>query len=104
MKRNNSFQSIGGQFRTQQDTRRRRILATLLAAAVTASPIGLAPTASAKGILLPRGVCTGPQIAAETCTKTPQPLPAHVCCGSHGSKDRKIAIAIAREGGRGSPE
>ena len=54
MKRNNSFQSIGRQFRTQQDTRRRRILATLLAAAVTASPIGAAPTASAKGIVLPR--------------------------------------------------
>ena len=103
MKRNNSFQSIGGQFRTQQNTRRRRILATLLTAAVTASPIGLAPAASAKGIVLPRGTCSGPQIAAKTCTKPPQPVPAHTL-SPHGSRHRKIAIAIAREGRRGSHE
>jgi hypothetical protein len=99
MKRNNSFQSIG-QFHTQQNTRRRRILAMMLAAVVTASPIGLAPTASAKGIVLPRDTCSGPHIAAKTCTKPPQPVPAHVCCGNHGSRHRKIAIALAREARR----
>jgi hypothetical protein len=99
MKGNNSFQFIGGQFRTQQNTRRRRILATLLSAAVTASPIGLAPTASAKGIVLQRDTCSGPQIAAKTCTSPPQPVPAHTL-NPHGSRHRKIAIALAREARR----
>jgi hypothetical protein len=104
MKRNNSFQSIAGQFRTQQKTRRHRILATLLAAAVTASPIGLAPTAAAKGIVLPRGACHGPHIAAKTCAKPPQPVPAHTL-NPHGSRHRKIEIRIAaRAALRSSPE
>jgi hypothetical protein len=86
MKGNNTFHSG-----------RRRILATLLAAAATASPIGLAPTASAKGIVLPRDTCAGPQIAAQTCTKPPQPIPAHML-SPHGSKHRKIELAAARRG------
>jgi hypothetical protein len=103
MKRNNSFRSTAAQLRTQQNSRRRWIVATLLAAAVTASPIGLGPTASAKGIVLPRDTCVGPQIAAQTCTKPPQPVPAHTL-SPHGSRHRKIEIALAQEASGGSPE
>jgi hypothetical protein len=94
----------GGVMSTQQNVSRCPILAMMLAAAVTALTIGLAPPAAAKGVVLPRGTCSGPHIAAKTCTKPPQPVPAHVCCGNHGSRHRKIAIAIAREARRGSPE
>jgi hypothetical protein len=82
---------------------RRRILVTLLAGAVTASPISATPTASAKGIVLPRDTCVGPQIAADTCTKPPQPVPAHML-GPHGSKNRKIAVALANEGISGAAQ
>jgi hypothetical protein len=82
---------------TQQNSRRRPILAAMLAVAVTASTIGLAPSAAAKGIVLPRDACMGPQIVAKTCSKAPQPIPAHTL-NPHGSKYRKIAIALARKG------
>ena len=78
----------------QQDSGR-PILAAMLAVAVTTSTIGLAPSAAAKGIVLPRDECTGPQIAAETCSKPPQPVPAHTL-SPRGSKHRKIEIAAAK--------
>jgi hypothetical protein len=82
---------------TQQKTGRRPVLAAMLAVAVTASMIGLAPSAAAKGIVLPRDGCMGPQVAARSCSKVPQPIPAHTL-SPHGSKHRKIEIAAAREG------
>jgi hypothetical protein len=68
-------------------------LMVVLAAVAATSMIGLAPTASAKGFLLPRESCTGPQIAADACENPPQPVPTHML-SPHGSKYRKIAIAV----------
>jgi hypothetical protein len=73
----------------------RAILAAMSAVAVTASMIGLAPSAAAKGIVLPRDPCTGPQIAAGTCSKLAQPVPAHTL-SPRGSKHRKIELAAAK--------
>jgi len=65
--------------RTQQSKHGRWIAATLLAAVVTAAPIGLAPSASAKGVALPAVVCSGPEITAKTCKgKPPLVGPGHV--------------------------
>ena len=65
--------------------------------AAAASMIGLAPTASAKGVVLPRASCTGTQVVAHACEKPPQPVPTHML-SPHGSKDGKMAIAALREG------
>lgn len=80
---------------THQNSSRRPILAAMLAVAVTASTIGLAPSAAAKGIVLPRDACTGPRIAAGTCSNPPPPIPAHTL-NPHGSRHRKIEIAAER--------
>jgi hypothetical protein len=63
--------------------------------AAAASMIGLAPAASAKGVVLPRASCTGTEIVADACEKPPQPVPTHMLT-PHGSKGRKIAIAAER--------
>src|SRR6478735_1946568 len=71
-------------------------LAGVLAVAAMASTIGLAPTASAKGVVPPRASCTGAEIVADACDKPPQPVPTHML-GPHGSKYRKMAIPAERE-------
>jgi hypothetical protein len=96
MKGSSTLHSTAGPFCTRHRSGRRQILATLLAAVVTVSPVGLAPTAFAKGIVLPRDTCVGPQIAANGCTRPAQPLPAHMV-SPHGSKHRKIELALAKE-------
>jgi hypothetical protein len=69
-----------------------RSLAGVLAVAAAALTIGLAPPASAKGVVLPRSSCTGTQIVAHACDTPPQPVPTHML-SPHGSKYRKMAIA-----------
>jgi len=59
--------------------------------------IGLAPTACAKGVVLPRAACTGTEIVADACKAPPQPVATHML-SPHGSKYRKMAIAAEREG------
>jgi hypothetical protein len=83
MKHNNPFQAISGvagtAMRTQRNNHRRWITATLVAAAVTAAPIGLAPSASAKGVAIPGDVCTGSEMAANGCISKPVRVgPGHV--------------------------
>jgi hypothetical protein len=65
--------------RTQQSKHGRWLAATFLAAVVTAAPIGLAPSASAKGVAIPGVVCTGTEMAANTCKPKPMQVgPGHV--------------------------
>jgi hypothetical protein len=68
----------------------------VLAVAAAASAIGLAPTASAKGTVLPRESCTGAGIVADSCEAPPQPVPTHLLT-PHGSQGGKIAIAAERD-------
>jgi hypothetical protein len=74
----------------------RRYLPVVVAVAAAASTLSLAPTASAKGVVLPRESCTGPEIANKSCEKPPQPVPTHMFT-PHGSRHRKMELAAARK-------
>jgi hypothetical protein len=87
---------------TQQNTRRHRILAAVLAAAITASPISLAPSAAAHGVVEPQEVCLGPEVAGGVCnSRAAHPIPGHLTerwrLDPHGSRHRKMEIAQWRE-------
>lgn len=93
---------VGLPMSTQQNTRRHRILAAVLAAAITASPISLAPSAAAKGVVEPQEVCLGPEIAGGMCnSRAAQPISGHLTerwrLDPHGSRHRKMEIARWRE-------
>jgi hypothetical protein len=81
-----------------QHARRPLIPGMLLIATLVATPIGMAPSASAKGVMLPRNSCTGPEIVNGGCAKAAQPVPTHILT-PHGSKLRKMAIATERQQG-----
>jgi hypothetical protein len=103
MKPEYSFLSIGGRVRPQIKSTicrllgRCRIPAMILAAAVTASTIGLAPPAAAKGIVLPRVICSGPELAARTCEPKHSQVVSAATLSPRKSKWHKIAKAIERQ-------
>jgi hypothetical protein len=79
MKRTNNFRRLAIGVSTQQHNHRPWMAATLVAAVLTAAPIGLAPSASAKGVAIPGVVCTGSEMAANTCSSKPVRVgPGHV--------------------------
>jgi hypothetical protein len=80
---------------------RRFIIGAGLAAVVTSSTIGLAPSAAAHGVAEPQEVCSGPEIAAGACnSRATQPIPGHLTerwrMDPHGSRHRKMEIAQER--------